>query len=585
VNRDLRRFFQLLRPHRAAYAAGAVALVLADGGQLVIAYLIGEAIDALAAGTATPSIVATYAVGVMACATVVAVSRYFWRVLIFGSARVVERELRQRLFEHLQTLPAGFFMRRKVGELMAHGTNDIAAVELAASLGVLAGLDAVIQFGGASAMMVGTVDTRLAVLTLLPLVALTPGTYWLGRRLHAAYGHVQAAFARLSDTVQESVEGVRVIKGFAREGGEQARFETANQEYRRTFGRMLRYDVAFDPMINLLAGLAFAVGLGYGGLLVTDGTITLGRYVAFNTYLAMLVWPMLALGWVTNLLQRAAASMARLDALLDTVPSVSDAPDARPLEHPRGEVLLRGLTFRFAPDMPPALADVDATLAPGTTLGVLGRTGSGKSTLGQLLVRIFDPPRGTVFLDGHDVTTLRLDDLRRAVAYVPQDAFLFSRTLAENIALDPRPYTREQVAAAARLADLERDVHALPAGYDTVVGERGVTLSGGQRQRVSLARALLRDAPVLVLDDCLSAVDSATEARILSALRRYTRRRTTIIIGHRVSAVRHADEIVVLAEGRVVERGDHATLLAAGGEYARLHSRAQLELSLEDTAP
>jgi ATP-binding cassette subfamily B multidrug efflux pump len=585
LNRDLRSFFSLLASHRGAYIVGAVALTVSDSGQLLIAYLMGRAIDALGAGHVDPATIGRYAAGMALSAAVVAVSRYVWRMLIFGSSREVERDLRQRLFEHFQTLPPAFYMRHKVGELMAYGTNDIAAVEVAASLGVLAGLDAVIQFAGAAAMMVFTVDARLGVLVLLPLLAITPGTYWLGQRLHVAYGLVQAAFAHLSDYVQESVEGIRVVKGFARENRQQARFETANWGYRDTFVRMLRFDAAFDPMINLLAGAAFTLGLGYGGYLVATGKVTLGRYVAFNTYLAMLVWPMLAMGWVTNLMQRAAASMKRLNELLGTVPEVRDLAGAAPLGPVQGALEVRHLTFGYQPEAAPAIVDLDLRLSPGQTLGVLGRTGAGKSTLVQLLVRLFEPPAGAILLDGRDITEIPLADLRQAVAYVPQDSFLFSRSVADNIDFDPQPRSREAIAWAARVADVESDVLAFANGYDTLVGERGVSLSGGQRQRVALARALVRNAPVLLLDDCLSAVDTATEARILDGLRGYTRARTTIIVSHRVSAVRHADEIIVLDAGRVVERGSHQRLLAAGGEYARLFRRQQLEMTLEETVP
>jgi len=581
VSQDLRRFFALLLPHRWRYALGAVALVFSDGGQLVIAFLIGEAFDALDTGSTTAAGLGLYALGVAACALVIAVARFIWRNLIFGSARMIERDLRQRLFDHLQRQSPRFYLDHKVGELMAYATNDVAAVQMAAAGGMLAGLDALIQAGGAAIFMTAAVDWRLGVVSLTPLLFLPVGTYWLGRRIHLAYGKVQESFANLSDCAQESVAGIRVIKGFGREAAQARTFGDANFAYRDLVRRMLRYDSAFDPMISTLAGLSFTIGLAYGGLMVVRGELTLGRYIAFNTYLGMLVWPMLALGWITNLLQRAAASMARLDALFDTVPEVVDRPAARSLVDPRGHVRVRGLSFRYAEDLPPALIDLDVDVPPGHTLGILGRTGSGKSTVGHVLVRLFDPPPGTVFLDGVDVLELRLRDLRGAIAFVPQDAFLFSRTVEENIAFGPAARDRDAVVRAVRLADVEGDITALPGAYDTLVGERGVTLSGGQRQRVALARALVCDAPVLILDDCLSAVDTATEARILTALRPFTAHRTTLVISHRVSALRHADEIIVLADGRVAERGDHTTLLALGGEYAHLYARQQLEAALE----
>ncbi len=581
----LRSLLALLDTRRRAYLLGLLALAISDSGQLLIARIVGRTVDGLREGRLDQAGLWARGGAIVLVALAILAARYAWRHYIFGSSRAIERDLRQRLHDHLQGLDARFYLEHKVGALMAYATNDVPAVQVAAANGMMAAFDAVLVFLGAALMMGFTVSWQLALVVLLPLCLLSPLSYLLGRRLHRRYGEVQEAFGQLSERVQENVSGVRVVRGYAAEPREAARFRQANEAYRGRFSEMLRYDVAFDPMIGLLAGISFSLGLGLGGAMVVQGRISLGTYVSFNTYLAMLVWPMLALGWVMNLFQRATASMERLQALLHTRPAIADRPEALalPPEQRRGRLELRRLSHRYDPDLPPALEGIDVRLEPGRTLGILGRTGSGKSSIANLVLRVFEPAEGQVFLDGHDVRDLRLADLRAAVAYVPQDAFLFSASIAENIAFDPRPeaYSRAEIEEAARLADLAGDLAAFPAGYDTMVGERGVTLSGGQRQRVCLARALIRQAPLLILDDALSAVDTATEARILAALRPYLAERTAILIASRVSALREADEILVLDEGRVIERGNHASLLAAGGAYRRLYERQQLEEALD----
>ena len=581
MKRELRLLLSILARHKGRYALGCLLLACSDVFQLAVPYLTSRIIDGLTAGTLGREGLAWLVGGVAASAVMVALVRYGWRHFVFGAARLVDRDLRKRLYDHLQTLDARFFAGTKVGDLMAHATNDVQAVRAAAAEGVMAGWDAIAMASITIVVMVTTVDWRLALAALLPLALLPPISWRLGEHVHARSAVVQAAFSGVSDRVQENIAGIRVVKGFAREADQVARFDGVNEAYRAAYTRLARVDVAWDPVIHLLAGLATAIGLAYGGALVMRQEITLGQFVAFNSYLAMMVWPMLAFGWTMNVVQRATASVGRLQALFDVAPAIADGPDAVPLPAPRGELEVRGLTFRHGPEGPAVLDGVSLAVGPGRTLGVLGATGAGKSTLAGLLARVYDPPAGTVFLDGHDVTTLKLADLRAAIAYVPQDAFLFSRTIGENVAFDPAPHADEAVAAAATRAQLDPDLATMPAGLATAIGERGVTLSGGQRQRVGIARALLKAAPVLVLDDCMSAVDAATEARLLEALAPERATRATILVSHRTAALAGCDEIVVLAAGRVAERGTHAALVAAGGEYARVHRLQQLEAAVE----
>lgn len=580
----MRRFKHLrgfLREHAWRYALGILFLVAVDVLQLFIPRVLGSMTDLLDSGSMAMTGLRRYVWTLIWLAVAIAAGRFMWRILIMGSARKADFHMRNGLFAHLQRLQPSYFNYHKTGDLMAHATHDIPAVRQALGQGLILLVDSVFMTASTLFVLFRTVPLRLAAMSLLPFPLLAVGTALFSRAVNHRHRRVHEAFSRLTDKAQENVSGIRVVKAFGQESQEIARFLDAAWDNSRANMRLARVSGLIEPMAGLAALMAFAFVLRYGGSMIISGELTLGTFVAFTSYLSLLVWPMIAVGWVINVVQRGFASLDRLNIILNEVPDVRDEPGAIELGHISGDIEFRNLTFSHSPELRPALEGVSFRVRPGETLAVVGRTGSGKSTLMNLLVRNYNPPRGTVFIDGNDIMDIGLHSLRSHLGVAPQEAFLFSTTIGDNIAFGDARYSEAQVAAAAETAQVKEDIEGFPAGFDTVVGERGVTLSGGQKQRVCIARALVREPEVLMLDDCLSAVDTQTEEKILAGLRRYMRGRTSILVSHRISTVKDADQIIVLDDGKLVEHGTHSSLVAAGGLYADMHERQLLEEELE----
>jgi ATP-binding cassette, subfamily B, multidrug efflux pump len=566
-----------MRRYRRGLALGMGSLVLKDLAHVAAPLIIRSAIDALTAGRPF-TVILRFALILGAIALFKGLFQFWMRVILIGISRDVEYDLRNDLFAHLVSLSPDYYARQRTGDIMARATNDLNAVRMMLGPGIMYWSETSLTFLLAIAVMAFT-DWRLMVLAVIPAPIVSVAVMLFGRAIHERFEAIQAMFSDISSRVQESLSGVRMIRAFVQEAAELRRFAELNKEYIKQNLKLVRVSGLFQPLLEGLIGFTFLVVLWAGGYQVIQGRISLGGFVMFNTYMGMLVWPMIALGWVVNLMQRGTASMSRINQIMRERPTIAAPPSPVAIPHVRGEIEFRGVSLIYPSGR--ALDGVDLFIPAATTIAVVGHTGSGKSTLVSLIPRLMDPTGGAVYLDGINLRDLDPAALRRNIGFVPQETFLFSATIAENIAFGVDHSTDEQIRQAAELAGLSGDIEAFPHGYQTMVGERGITLSGGQKQRTAIARALLRDPRILILDDALSSVDTLTEERILNALAAVMRGRTVILISHRVSTVRGADSIVVLEKGHIVEQGTHDELVAAGGYYADLSQKQMLEEELE----
>ena len=561
------------------YMAAILMLIGVDLLEMTIPWITGRVIDHVVEGTLTSLILWRFVATLVAIAIAVYVMRYLWRVFLFYSSFHLAETMRQRLFTHMTRMSPQFFREHRTGDLMARATNDISALEMTAGEGVLSGIDGLVTGILVIAIMMVLISWKLTLLALLPFPFMAWYFMIIGKRLHSGFRDAQERFSDLNDRVQESVSGIRMVRAFGLEQQEDREFLRIADRAAEANIRVAATDSLYDPAIFITVGSSFLLCISAGAVLVEDEQLTLGQLTSFTMYLGFLIWPMFAYGWLLNIVERGSAAWERIESLLQTPSPVQDTGQVSQISDCSVQIDIT--TFAYPDSSSPALRDIHLRVATGLTVGVVGATGAGKTTLISLLLRSFDDPACKISIGGVPVQEISLDALRGAIAMVPQDPFLFTASIAENIAMGRPGASLAEIRAVAELAAIDKDILRFPDAYDTLVGERGITLSGGQKQRIAIARALLLDAPILVLDDALSAVDVATERNILMHLQQVRAGRTTFVLCHRLSAVEDASEIIVMSRGTIAERGTHQALLAQRGWYARMHDYQKLERTVE----